>query len=324
MSAPSPLIEQSEPGFRHEALLYAGESEFVEGTSSFIRGGLEAGEPVLVVVGSAKIELLRSALDGHAEEVHFADTAKVGSNPARIIPAWRAFVSDHLREDRPVRGIGEPIDPERNAAELVECQRHESLLNLAFADSAPWRLLCPYDTDTLDPAVVDEARRSHPFIVHGHAHTTSLSYRGLESVAGPFADPLPEPNRQVCELDLRKTPLADLRRFVFDQGRRAGLRVSRSSDLVLAVHEVAANSLRHSGSAGIFRMWQEGEALICEVCDGGQIDDPLVGREAPTSDQVGGRGLWMVNRLCDLAQIRSFRDGSAVRLHMRLPHSQAA
>jgi prepilin-type processing-associated H-X9-DG protein len=33
-----------------------------------------------------------------------------------------------------LRGAGEPIWPERRPAELVECQRHESLLNVAFAD----------------------------------------------------------------------------------------------------------------------------------------------------------------------------------------------
>jgi hypothetical protein len=32
-----------------------------------------------------------------------------------------------------------------------------------------------------------------------------------------------------------------------------------------------------------------------------------------------GRGLWMVNRLCDLVQLRSFPDGAAVRVHMYLP-----
>ena len=54
------------------------------------------------------------------------------------------------------RGIGEPISAARAADELVECQRHESLLNLAFP-SAPLWLLCPYDVETLPPDVLDEA-----------------------------------------------------------------------------------------------------------------------------------------------------------------------
>jgi hypothetical protein len=61
---------------------------------------------------------------------------------------------------RPVRGSGEPIWPERTAAELVECERHESLLNLAFAGAPAWWLLSPYDTEALSAAIIDEARRS--------------------------------------------------------------------------------------------------------------------------------------------------------------------
>ena len=122
--------------FVHDALLYAGESEFLEGTVSFIRAGVAAEEPTLVVVSAAKIAKLRTALDGEAGQVLFADMAAVGTNPARIIPAWRRFVDQHSSGGRPLRGIGEPIWPERSAHELVECQRHESLLNLAFADAA--------------------------------------------------------------------------------------------------------------------------------------------------------------------------------------------
>ena len=45
-----------------------------------------------------------------------------------------------------MRGIGEPIWAERSASELSECQLHESLINLAFADADDFRLICPYDT----------------------------------------------------------------------------------------------------------------------------------------------------------------------------------
>jgi hypothetical protein len=41
--------------FRHEAPLYAGEVDFLTGTLPFIREGMAAGEPVLVVVSAARI-----------------------------------------------------------------------------------------------------------------------------------------------------------------------------------------------------------------------------------------------------------------------------
>src|SRR5205085_3309388 len=135
--------------FRHEALLYAGRDEFVDRVGAFVRDAMAADEPVLAVVDSEKIDLLRRALGGDAEGVFFADMHELGGNPARIIPAWREFVAAPATTGRRVRGVGEPIWPGRSEAELAECRRHESLLNLAFADGRSWWLVCPYDTEAL-------------------------------------------------------------------------------------------------------------------------------------------------------------------------------
>jgi anti-sigma regulatory factor (Ser/Thr protein kinase) len=304
--------------FRHEALFYAGRDDFVRRTAAFLRDAVEAEEPTLVVVDAAKIHLLREELDGAADGIRFADMAQVGANPARIIPAWREFVTRHAPTGRRLRGIGEPIWPERTAAELVECERHESLLNLAFAGSPSWWLVCPYDTEALDPAVVEEAGRTHPFVLEEDVGRPSDDYYGLNRIAAPFDEPLPEPPASAQELPFGDVPLDALRWFVARRGVEAGLAGSRLADLVLAVHELATNSLRHAGGRGMLRVWRERDALICDVSDRGRIDDPLVGRERPLGAQRDGRGLWLVNQLCDLVQIRCFPTGSVVRLHVRV------
>jgi anti-sigma regulatory factor (Ser/Thr protein kinase) len=38
----------------------------------------------------------------------------------------------------------------------------------------------------------------------------------------------------------------------------------------------------------------------------------------PEPGQLGGRGLWLANQLCDLVQIRCSPAGATVRLRMRL------
>src|SRR3954447_23152496 len=96
----------SEQGFLHEALLYSGMDDFVERTGAFIRDSIASEEPILVVVGAEKIDALRSAVGPDAEGVTFADMADVGQNPARIIPAWRAFVEEHVLGGRRFRGVG--------------------------------------------------------------------------------------------------------------------------------------------------------------------------------------------------------------------------
>jgi anti-sigma regulatory factor (Ser/Thr protein kinase) len=308
------------PGtFRHEAFMYAGRDAFVAGMSRFLRDGVEAGDPALVVVGAGKIDALREALGRDADDVLFADMAEVGANPARIIPAWRDFVSEHGGAGRVLRGIGEPIDAQRSAAELVECHRHEALLNLAFADTPAFWLVCPYDTEALAPDVVAGARRTHPAVVDEGVAGQSTLFDGLEAVAEPLADPLPDPPAAAAEYEVRLDALAAVRRLVGRFAEQVGLGGDRTDDLLLAVNEIATNSVRHGGGRGRLLFWQEPGMLLCEVRDEGRITAPLVGRERPGLGQVGGYGLWVANQVCDLVQVRAYADGGVVRLHMRLP-----
>jgi anti-sigma regulatory factor (Ser/Thr protein kinase) len=306
---------QGSDAFRHEALLYSGADGFIEGTLPFLRDGARGGDAMLVVVDTAKIERLREELGADADAVTFADMAAVGSNPARIIPAWRAFVDAH--PDRRLRGIGEPIWAQRSAAELVECQRHEALLNVAFADAAGFTLLCPYDVDALSPAVIEQAQHSHPVLVSDGAERASASYLDVEAIAAPFAQPLPDPPQDAHALAFDAGTLGAVRQLVAARAAAAGLPEPRAGDLVLAVDEVATNSVVHGGGQGVVRIWCEPDAMICEVSDDGAIAEPLAGREQPPDGNLGGHGLWLCNQLCDLVQIRSFADGGVVRLHMR-------
>jgi anti-sigma regulatory factor (Ser/Thr protein kinase) len=190
------------------------------------------------------------------------------------------------------------------------------LLNLAFDPTTAWSLLCPYDTVALAPAVIEEARRSHRFLVHGDHIGTSDDFLAEGTQAGSFEDPLPEPATPPEEFAFGPGPLGAVRKLVAQYAARAGLGMSRMSDLVLAANEIATNSLTHGGGRGVLRIWQEDEALVCEVRDRGRITEPLIGRELPTTDDDGGRGLWLANQLCDLVQIRSSTAGTVVRMHM--------
>ena len=52
--------------------------------------------------------------------------------------------------------------------------------------------------------------------------------------------------------------------------------------------------------------------------DGGWITDPLAGRKRPPPDSAG-QGLWVVNHVSDLVEMRSGPAGTTTRLHFRLP-----
>ncbi len=305
--------------FQHDAIFYAGTVDFVERTSAFIRDSVAEREPMLVVVSAEKIELLRDELGGEPDGIRFADMEQVGQNPARIIPAWREFVSEQMLSGGRFRGIGEPIWAARTASELIECERHEALLNLAFAGAPAWWLACPYDTESLPSPVLEEAKRNHPHVMDGGQRRENVTYRGLDEIARPFDDPLPEPRGapRVFPFGPDGKSLSAVREQVGQAAEAFDLDVARVGDLTLVVNEVATNSVRHGGGVGVLRIWEEGSSLICEVSDAGRIDDPMAGRRKPSPDRGSGFGLWLANLLCDLVQIRSFPTGSVVRLHVR-------
>jgi anti-sigma regulatory factor (Ser/Thr protein kinase) len=302
-------------GFHHEAVFYAGEDEYLAGTLPEIRTALADDGLVLAAVAGAKQRLLRGGLGADADRVLFTDMERLGRNPACIIPAWREFLRSAGPE--PVLGIGEPVWPGRSDAELVECSRHESLLNLAFDDGRDWRLLCPYDAAALPEPVLDEARRNHPHVRAGGHSRPSADYRGHHAILA-WEDNLPAPPRQPAELAFTELDLPLVRDFVVERARSAGFDHGRLPDLVLAVNELATNSMRHATGAGVLRTWEDGGTFFCEVRDRGRIGDPLAGRDRPSDLSGGGRGLWIVNHLCDLVQVRSSPAGNVVRLHMAI------
>jgi anti-sigma regulatory factor (Ser/Thr protein kinase) len=304
--------------FRHWAMFYRGEQGFLDGALPFVREGMAAGEPTLVMVSAEKIELLRRALGADPDGVLFADMGQVGANPARIIPAWRRFVDEQADGAPRLRGIGEPISVTRTAPELVECQRHEALINLAFADAEGFDLLCPYDTESLPPGVIAEAERSHPVLLEDGRERASSCYRGLEAIAAPFDVPLPEPPTQAPQFRFDLGTLGELRDFIRRYGREEKIDEKTIENLVIGVNELATNSVRHGGGHGTARLWRENGVLVCEIRDRGKITAPLAGRTEPPFSALRGRGLWLANHICDLIQIRSLPDGTRARAHVAI------
>jgi anti-sigma regulatory factor (Ser/Thr protein kinase) len=305
------------PAFRHEALLYAGEDDFADRVGGFVREGVDAGEPILVAVSGPKMDLLRRVLGDAGRWVTFVDMDALGTNPARILPAWRTFAGPHVAAGRHIRGVGEPISPGRSAAELAECHRHEALLNLAFDGGGAWWLVCPYDTSALPAEVIAEARCTHPLIWSDRRGQPSAEYRGRFASAEPFDAALPDPPAAAEEISFTIADLRAVRAAVAAAARGWDLPEPRVADLILAAGEVAANSVRHGGGAGSMRVWFDAGSAVCEIRDAGFIAHPLAGREPPTAANAGGYGLWLANQVCDLVQVRSSPAGTAVRLHVR-------
>jgi anti-sigma regulatory factor (Ser/Thr protein kinase) len=309
--------------FRHEAVLYPGDDGFLDRIGRFVREGVVAGEPTLVMTNARKIAALRELLGGVEEDlVEYRDMEVAGANPARIIPAWDDFATRASRGGaRRLRGVGEPIWAGRSPAELAECHWHEALINRAFANVRGFWLVCPYDIEALSASVVDDARRTHPLTTYADESSAGVSHSSdsAELVpTRPLATALDQPHSVVAEVGFGSHRLAELRSLVATEGARTGLSSAQIDNLVVAVNEVATNSVTHGGGTGVARIWREGAAIVCEISDAGVITDPLVDRTRPSGAPTDARGLWTVNSLCDLVQVRSSSEsGSVVRMRVQ-------
>jgi anti-sigma regulatory factor (Ser/Thr protein kinase) len=305
-------------GFQHQALIYEGADEYLAGTAPFLRAALEAGQPALVAVRGEQAELLKGELGGEAGGLRFVRIEEVGRNPADVIPLWRDFVDQN--KGRSVRGVSELVWPDRTPAEMEECHRHEALLNLAFAESRPWSLLCPYDACALADDELERAAATHTLISReGRTEESAAFDHHFDSLAGE----LPPPRVRPDTLSFGLRELSQVRKRVAAAGEQAGMDAGTVADLVTAASELAANSVMHGGGAGTLRLWRENGTLLVEVEDEGRVEEQLVGRLRPGIAQEGGRGLWLANQLCDLVQIRSGPTGTVVRLHV-FTHQLAA
>ena len=299
--------------FAHCAFFYRGQDEYAREVCSFVREGLAAAEPVLVAVPGRRLDLVRAALGPAAGAVSFADMAGLGRNPGRIIPAIRRFTDS--RRPRRTRFVGEPVWAGRSAAETAEATRHEALINTALA-AVPAAILCPYDASGLTAAVLQDARRTHPRVVEGGARRVSDDYSGTVVAQAIGGQPLPSPPPEAQVTAFGEEELPGLRAQVECRALQEGLSGSRAQDLMIAVSEIAANTIVHAGGAGILQIWRDGTALVCEIRDEGRITDPLAGRHPDSPHAESGHGLRIAHELCDLIELRSGPWGTVARLHM--------
>jgi anti-anti-sigma factor len=148
---------------------------------------------------------------------------------------------------------------------------------------------------------------------------------------------LPAPDRG-ARPDHRGAPILDqafdegslyaLRAAVAAHVTQAGLAHGRAEDLVIAVHELAANAVRHGAGHGRLRIWRSDQALLCEVSDDGVPppagDDsvpPPAGSHGDPAVQwrtEPGHGLSLVRQVADRASLTSGPDGTLAAISLAL------
>ena len=130
-----------------------------------------------------------------------------------------------------------------------------------------------------------------------------------------MADDHPATEQEVPVLDLAfdSGTLHALRAGVKAHACQAGLPEARAEDVVLAVHELAANAVNHGAGAGRLRIWKLAGSLRCQVEDG---DPPGAGYPLPSRP---GHGLWLVRQIADRMRVLSGACGTRATVAFDLP-----
>lgn len=110
--------------------------------------------------------------------------------------------------------------------------------------------------------------------------------------------------------------LKAVRAFVSSRAVARGLPAHRVDLLALAVSELATNTLQHTAGGGRVGVWSETGRLICVVVDQGTMRS--IDRTMPAADAVRGRGLAIVELVCDDVSIAATPEGTLVRIRLDL------
>ena len=142
-----------------------------------------------------------------------------------------------------------------------------------------------------------------------------------------------EAGRLVLDQSFDPDSLHELRNCVRAAAVAAGMPDDKAAQVMLAVHELAANSVLHGGGAGWARMRVVGAQLYCAVSDPGQRgagDGEYAHGDRPDRDSAdgaawliqAGHGLSLVRSIADQFSVASGPGGSQVIAVFELPEFQ--
>ena len=146
----------------------------------------------------------------------------------------------------------------------------------------------------------------------------------------PPEAPITQETAPILDQAFDASSLYALRAAAAAHATQAGLAPGRADDLVIAVHELAANAVRHGAGHGRLRIWRSDQALRCEITDDGLPDPqkPADPQEPPDPQKPAatapewrtepGHGLSLVRQVADHTSLRSGRDGTSASISFDL------
>ena len=315
---------------RHGAGFTESADDVVAQAAPLVAAARSRGEPVALAVRPATAAALEAVL-ARTAPVTAPATGPFAAAPARPVLLGGPDGPDHSGQTLASRWACELRTLTRNRGGVTVVVEHDNeldgidgsfwteldaALNVALTDLAA-TVVCLYPELPLHLEVAEGARRNHPLLLVEGTLRHNPAHRDPRDVLAPRGAPAPAllgpPDRRI---GFDTWQLAAVREGVAQAARAAGCDRDRVDDLVLAVNEVATNAVEHGSGDAHLDVWTGStlRELVCEVHDGGVLDDPLPGLRAPHPSGPRGRGLWIARQLCDLLHVWADPEGTHVRI----------
>lgn len=309
-----PTGSDADDPFRHLAISYRDVDGLVVTLAPVLDAALARGEAVLAVVD----DVVRAALERHlgdaAAGIVFGEAAQPYTYSGQTTAARRAATLRELTADGRAALVlcDSTAVGDADAWSVLDASSNLALRGL------PVTLICLCDAAR---AVGDTERFlywNHPELYVGATASPNPRYRPPEKVLTAVpAPPAPDlgPPEAVTAFD-GAAALRAVRRETVRRGEEAGLDEDRVDGLVLAVGELASNSIEHGPGHGTLSWWSRPGRLVAQVSDSGRMTTTTPGLRCPETRSARGRGVWLARQLTDVLHLWTGPAGTHVRLEI--------
>jgi anti-sigma regulatory factor (Ser/Thr protein kinase) len=312
----SPPPNQAHDRYVHEAVYYDTQRQLVDATAPLLRQALAQGEDVALACTEPNNRALVEAL-GDDDRIVLLPRPQIYTKAVTAVAYFRDFVQERVAVGRRRVWILGEVDFGTDGRALDEWRRYEALLNYAM-NPFPLRSLCGYDTAALPDPVLVTGELTHPYLRRNGKQVPNpdnVDPAELMRLAHPGDELVPElePALTIPEI----LDFSDVHRELRTLLIAEGMGLERVEDVVMAVHEVATNGLRHGEPPVSVRVWCDPGRVVCTVTDHGHgFDDAFAGYVRGGGEELpeGRFGLWLARQLCDEVVTTRTPEGFTARL----------
>jgi hypothetical protein len=306
--------------FDHAALILESEQTVERLLVPMLSEHVQAGEPVLMVVGKHTEEAVRERLRGRADALEWGAAGSFYQRLGFTFEGFRRYLATQHAQRRRIHVVAEPdlaTDLSAPVDRVAAYLTYESMCNEALAGyGCP--VTCIWDARRHPTLVIEGVRsiHNHELTVDGRMENPSFisptAY--LSGRADVAMSELPE----ILDLEATLKCPDVLDRYCETVDEWAGQHSFGSlarHQVVTATREVIINGMRHGEPPVRLRCWCHGRTLVVQVDDEGARDIPADAGYRPPGHPLHTGGMWIARQFADVLTTYTDERRTAVRMY---------